>query len=70
MTLSFLEPKVSPATFCRVFPFHIMFNRDMRIVQTGTTILRVVPKVLDLNCKITDILDPVIKRYYYNLLIK
>uniref|UniRef100_A0A1Y1LPX4 guanylate cyclase n=1 Tax=Photinus pyralis TaxID=7054 RepID=A0A1Y1LPX4_PHOPY len=57
-TLS-LEPKVSPATFCRVFPFHIMFNRDMRIIQTGTTILRIIPKVIDFDCKITDILDPV-----------
>ncbi|KAK5643100.1 hypothetical protein RI129_006945 [Pyrocoelia pectoralis] len=57
-TLS-LEPKVSPATFCRVFPFHIMFNREMTIIQTGTTILRVIPKVIDFDCKITDILDPV-----------
>lgn len=57
-TLS-LEPKVSPATFCRVFPFHIMFNRQMTIIQTGTTILRVIPKVIDFDCKITDILDPV-----------
>ncbi|KAG5889162.1 hypothetical protein JTB14_038186 [Gonioctena quinquepunctata] len=57
-TLS-LEPKVSPATFCRVFPFHIMFDRDLKIVQTGFSVARVIPKVNALDCKITDILDTV-----------
>ncbi|GLV36126.1 Guanylyl cyclase beta-subunit at 100B [Carabus blaptoides fortunei] len=57
-TLS-LEPKVSPATFCRVFPFHIMFDRGLRIVQTGTTIARVVPKTCSGECLVTDILDTV-----------
>lgn len=53
------EPKVSPATFCRVFPFHIMFDRGLRIVQTGTTIARVVPKTGSGECLVTDILDTV-----------
>lgn len=54
-----LDPKVSPATFCRVFPFHIMFDRNMNILQTGTTVARVMPKVTNSGCKITDILDTV-----------
>ncbi|KAI4463959.1 guanylate cyclase soluble subunit beta-2 [Holotrichia oblita] len=57
-TLS-LEPKVSAATFCRIFPFHIMFDRSLKIVQTGYSVARVIPKVTSPNCKVTDILDPV-----------
>nr|CAD7197646.1 unnamed protein product [Timema douglasi] len=57
-TLS-LEPKVSPATFCRVFPFHLMFDRKLKIVQTGSTVARVMPRVTRPNCKVTDILDTV-----------
>ncbi|XP_058789203.1 guanylate cyclase soluble subunit beta-1 isoform X2 [Phymastichus coffea] len=51
-----VEPKVSPATFCRVFPFHLAFNRDLTIVQTGCTITRVIPQVCNENCKLNDIL--------------
>ncbi|XP_044734835.1 guanylate cyclase soluble subunit beta-1 [Chrysoperla carnea] len=57
-TLS-LEPKVSPATFCRVFPFHIMFDRNLTIIQTGSTVERVIPQVTFEDCKITDVLDTV-----------
>lgn len=57
-TLS-LEPKVSPATFCRVFPFHLMFDRELIILHTGATISRVVPMVARTVCKLTDILNPV-----------
>ncbi|KAL5239653.1 hypothetical protein ACI65C_007063 [Semiaphis heraclei] len=34
------EPKISPATFCHVFPFHLMFDRDLNVLQTGCTITR------------------------------
>ncbi|XP_014204890.1 guanylate cyclase soluble subunit beta-1 isoform X2 [Copidosoma floridanum] len=54
-----VEPKVSPATFCRVFPFHLMFDRDLTIAQTGCTITRVMPQVCSGNCKLSDILLPV-----------
>lgn len=54
--LNITEPKVSPMTFCRVFPFHLMFNRDLIIVQTGCTITRVIPQVCSGNCKLNDIL--------------
>jgi hypothetical protein len=53
---------VNAATFCRVFPFHIMFDRDLKIVQTGSTVARVVPKVTSPDCRVTDILDTVISR--------
>lgn len=61
LTISFFfaEPKLNAATFCRVFPFHIMFDRSLKIKQTGSTVARVIPKVTSPNCKITDILDTV-----------
>ncbi|XP_012216269.1 guanylate cyclase soluble subunit beta-1 [Linepithema humile] len=57
-TLS-VEPRVSPTTFCRVFPFHLMFNQDLTIIQTGCTITRVIPRVTSGNCKLNDILSTV-----------
>ncbi|XP_077294951.1 guanylate cyclase soluble subunit beta-1-like [Arctopsyche grandis] len=57
-TLS-LEPKVSPATFCRVFPFHLMFDRKLRVVQSGRAVARVLPRVTNPSCKITHVLDTV-----------
>jgi len=53
------EPKVSPATFCRVFPFHLLFDRELQVVQTGSTVARVIPRVTRPGCRITDILDTV-----------
>jgi guanylate cyclase soluble subunit beta len=53
------EPKVSPATFCRVFPFHLLFDRELRVVQTGSTVARVMPRVTRPGCRITDVLDAV-----------
>lgn len=53
----FLEPKVSAATFCRIFPFHIMFDRDLKIVQSGSTVARIIPAINSNQCKVTDILD-------------
>lgn len=37
-------PLISPATFCKVFPFHIMFNRKMVVVQSGKSVSRVIPR--------------------------
>lgn len=53
------EPKVSPATFCRVFPFHLMFDRELIIIQAGRTVSRLLPRVTKPGCKITDVLDTV-----------
>ncbi|XP_063229104.1 guanylate cyclase soluble subunit beta-1 [Bacillus rossius redtenbacheri] len=54
-----LEPRISPATFCRVFPFHLMFDRRLSVVQTGTTVARVMPQATRPGCKVTDLLDTV-----------
>jgi guanylate cyclase soluble subunit beta len=53
------KPLVSPQIFCHVFPFHLMFNRDMRVVQAGTSVSRVIPKVAEQNCQLLDILEPI-----------
>lgn len=53
------EPKVSPKTFCSLFPFHLMFDRELKIHQKGSTIVRIIPKAASVNCKLTDLLDPV-----------
>lgn len=53
------DSKMSPATFCKIFPFHILFDTNMTILQTGSTIARIIPSTLSGTCKITDILLPV-----------
>ncbi|KAH9507823.1 Guanylate cyclase soluble subunit beta-1 [Bulinus truncatus] len=40
-----MEPKISPASFCRAFPFHMLFDRGMVIQQAGLSIGRVIPEV-------------------------
>ena len=50
-----MEPKVMPDEFCEIFPFHLMFSRDLVIFQAGTTISRIIPALKSLNCKLTDI---------------
>lgn len=53
------QPLVSPQIFCQVFPFHLMFDRQMRIVQAGKSVSRVIPKVAEENCPLLDVLEPV-----------
>ena len=53
------EPRISPATFCRAFPFHVMFDRDLKIVQTGFTIARVVSELQDQKFTFPDIFSVV-----------
>ncbi|XP_055716152.1 guanylate cyclase soluble subunit beta-1 [Phlebotomus papatasi] len=53
------EPLISPSTFCRVFPFHIMFDRQMRIVQAGKSVSRVIPRVSEENCPLLEVLEAV-----------
>ncbi|XP_034250130.1 guanylate cyclase soluble subunit beta-1 [Thrips palmi] len=53
------EPLVSPATFSRVFPFHVMFTRDLTVVQTGHAVSRVIPALRKEGCLLTDVLEPV-----------
>lgn len=53
------QPLVSPQIFCQVFPFHLMFDRQMRIVQAGKSVARVIPKTAEQNCPLLDVLEPV-----------
>jgi guanylate cyclase soluble subunit beta len=53
------QPLVSPQIFCQVFPFHLMFDRQMRIVQAGKSVSRVIPKVAEESCPLLDVLEPV-----------
>lgn len=40
-----LEPKISPATFCQFFPFHLMFDRSMTILQCGDSLSRIIKSI-------------------------
>ncbi|XP_036366551.1 guanylate cyclase soluble subunit beta-1 isoform X2 [Octopus sinensis] len=51
------EPKISPITFCRAFPFHVMFDRKLVICQTGNSISRVIPEVVEKRLKINEIFE-------------
>ncbi|CAH1777167.1 unnamed protein product [Owenia fusiformis] len=53
------EPKISAQTFCKCFPFHIMFDRNMRIEQAGTSITRVIPQIFQDGCTVTSLLTMV-----------
>lgn len=61
-----LENKISPATFCRAFPFHIMFDRNLVIKQAGTSVARVVPMLSQPNCLVTDVFDMVRPHMEFN----
>ena len=50
-----LEPKISPDTFARVFPFHLMFDRSLTIVQAGKSISRLIPDITSNTCRINDL---------------
>ncbi|XP_028901755.2 guanylate cyclase soluble subunit beta-1 isoform X2 [Zeugodacus cucurbitae] len=52
-------PLISPATFCKVFPFHLMFDRQMKIVQAGKSVSRVIPRVAVENCSILEVLEAI-----------
>lgn len=57
-TLS-MESKISPATFCRAFPFHLIFDRNHLVRQAGTSVARVLPHLTDPTCRVTDLFNMV-----------
>lgn len=57
------EPQISPDTFCKAFPFHLLFDRELVIRQAGTAISRVIPETLQ-NCLLTDIVEMVSHNHY------
>nr|NP_524603.2 guanylyl cyclase beta-subunit at 100B [Drosophila melanogaster]AAF57119.1 guanylyl cyclase beta-subunit at 100B [Drosophila melanogaster] len=52
-------PLISPATFCKVFPFHLMFDRQMKIVQAGKAVSRVIPRVAEENCSLIEVVEAI-----------
>ena len=56
-----------PSLFHRVFPFHIVIDKDMRAVQMGTGLRRMIPAMTQ-GCRVTDHLQVPIKTMTYNSL--
>lgn len=66
MPFSLNDKKVmSPRSFCNAFPFHLIFDKNMNIIQCGTSIARLIPELKTKNCLLTDIF--VIIRPHINL---
>ncbi|XP_031631652.1 guanylate cyclase soluble subunit beta-1 isoform X2 [Contarinia nasturtii] len=53
------EGLISTETFCRIFPFHMMFDRHMQIVQVGKSVSRIIPRLTETNCLLNDVLEAV-----------
>nr|XP_025038686.1 guanylate cyclase soluble subunit beta-1 isoform X3 [Pelodiscus sinensis] len=49
------ESRISPYTFCKAFPFHIIFDRDLVVTQCGNAIYRVLPQLLPGNCNLLSV---------------
>lgn len=39
------ETRISPYSFCKAFPFHLMFDKELMLTQCGNAIYRVLPQV-------------------------
>ncbi|XP_051784123.1 guanylate cyclase soluble subunit beta-1 isoform X2 [Erpetoichthys calabaricus] len=52
---SMQETRISPHTFCKAFPFHIMFDRDLTLSQCGNAIYRVLPQLQPGNCNLQSV---------------
>ena len=51
------EPKISPASFCRAFPFHLMFDSELNITMSGNSVRRVIPSLFNNKSRMTDIFE-------------
>lgn len=40
-----LEPKISPMSFCKAFPFHVIFDRNLMVIQAGDSVCRLLPQL-------------------------
>lgn len=60
------EPKISTEEFCEAFPFHIMFNKNMNVVQAGICISRVIPELCSPGRKINTIFEMVRPHMEFN----
>ncbi|XP_074650635.1 guanylate cyclase soluble subunit beta-1-like [Tubulanus polymorphus] len=39
------QPLISPQTFCKLLPFHVIFNRRLKVTQVGNSLSRVIPEI-------------------------
>ncbi|XP_057352956.1 guanylate cyclase soluble subunit beta-1 isoform X3 [Manis pentadactyla] len=49
------ESRISPYTFCKAFPFHIIFDRRLVVTQCGNAIYRVLPQLQPGNCSLLSV---------------
>ncbi|ELV12728.1 Guanylate cyclase soluble subunit beta-1 [Tupaia chinensis] len=49
------ESRISPHTFCKAFPFHIIFDRDLVVTQCGNAIYRVLPQLQPGTCSLLSV---------------
>jgi len=49
------ESRISPYPFCKAFPFHIIFDRDLVVTQCGNAIYRVLPQLQPGNCSLLSV---------------
>ncbi|OQV11482.1 Guanylate cyclase soluble subunit beta-1 [Hypsibius exemplaris] len=51
------EPKIGFETFATLFPFHILFDQQLAVLRVGRTLARIVPRMTEPGCKVTDIFE-------------
>ncbi|KAK3507538.1 hypothetical protein QTP70_028180 [Hemibagrus guttatus] len=49
------ETRISPYTFCKAFPFHLMFDKDLVLTQCGNAIYRVLPQLQPGVCSLPSV---------------
>ncbi|XP_064783579.1 guanylate cyclase soluble subunit beta-1-like [Oncorhynchus masou masou] len=49
------ETRISPYTFCKAFPFHLMFDRNLMLTQCGNAIFRVLPQLQPGICNLPSV---------------
>ncbi|XP_076028259.1 guanylate cyclase soluble subunit beta-1-like [Oratosquilla oratoria] len=54
-----VEPKISPRTFCSLCPFHLLFDRSLRVHQAGVSITRILPALRSPNASLLDLFEMV-----------
>ena len=65
------QPLVTPEVFCKSFPFHVIFNRNMEILQCGATLSVLLCGVLQKDPKISShftIEHPLVKFSFVSIL--
>uniref|UniRef100_A0A8C7JDL6 guanylate cyclase n=1 Tax=Oncorhynchus kisutch TaxID=8019 RepID=A0A8C7JDL6_ONCKI len=49
------ETRISPYTFCKAFPFHLIFDRNLMLTQCGNAIFRVLPQLQPGICNLPSV---------------